>query len=114
MIAGPYRSGTAATDPAIRSANLGALNDAALALHRAGHVPIIGVNLALPVIEAAGGTEAAYEAIMAPLSLALVDRCDACLRIGGPSAGADAEVRRFQANGRAVYRALSEVPPPRP
>lgn len=110
MIAGPYRAGT--TDPAKRAENLARLNEAAVALLRAGHVPIIGVNMALPVIAAAGGTEAAYEEIMAPLSLALVARCDACLRLGGPSRGADDEVKLFEAAGRPVYRTLAEVPPP--
>jgi hypothetical protein len=108
MIAGPYRSGS--TDPAAWAANLGKLNEAAIALFRAGHVPIIGVNLALPMIAAAGGSAADYAELMAPVSLALVDRCDACLRIGGPSRGADEEVERFEAAGRPVYRALREVP----
>ena len=67
MIAGPYRAGGGAADPAIRAANLRLLNDAAVALHRAGHVPIIGVNMALPMIEAAGGTDAAYAEIIAPV-----------------------------------------------
>lgn len=110
MIAGPYRTGGGAADPAIRSANLKILNEAAVALHRAGHVPIIGVNMALPMIEAVGGGDAAYAELMAPISLALVDRCDACLRVGGLSIGADDEVRRFEAAGRPVYRALSEIP----
>ncbi len=108
MIAGPYSSGGA--DLAWRAANLRRLNEAAVALFRQGHVPVIGVNMALPMVEAAGGTEAAYEELMLSVSLALVDRCDACLRIGGPSQGADAEVRRFQATGRPVFRSLSDVP----
>jgi len=108
MVAGPYASGGA--DAAQRAANLAALNDAAVALFRAGHVPVIGVNMALPMIEAAGGDVAAYQAIMLPLSLALAERCDACLRIGGPSQGADAELQRFVSGGRPVYRSLGEVP----
>ena len=107
MVAGPYASGGA--DAAERAANLAALNAAALAVWRKGHVPVIGVNMALPVIEAAGG-EAAYEAIMLPLSLALANRCDGCLRVGGPSAGADAEVARFRAAGRPVYGGIDAVP----
>jgi hypothetical protein len=107
MVAGPYRSGAA--DAAERAANLRALNEAALALHQMGHVPIIGVNMALPMIEAAG--EAAYDAIMMPVSLALAERCDAGLRIGGPSQGADDEMDRFRSRGRPVYRSLTDVPP---
>ena len=108
MIAGPYKSGAPTAEA--QAANLRKLNEAAVALHRAGHVPVIGVNMALPMIEAAGGTTAAYEELMAPVSLALAERCDACLRIGGPSQGADDEVRRFEAAGKAVYRALADVP----
>jgi hypothetical protein len=108
----PLQGGS--SGPAARAANLRKLNEAAVALHRAGHVPIIGVNMALPMIEAAGGTDAAYAEFMAPFSLALVDRCDACLRIGGPSTGADDEVRLFEKAGRPVYRALDEVPPATP
>ena len=80
----------------------------ALALFRAGHVPIVGVNVALPLIESAG--PAAYDEIMMPLSLSLVDRCDACVRVGGPSKGADEEAERFRARGRPVYGSLAEVP----
>jgi hypothetical protein len=108
MIAGPYRSGAASGEE--RAANLRILNEAAVSLRRAGHVPVIGVNMALPMIEAAGGSEAAYDEIMLPVSLALADRCDACLRVGGPSA--DAEVSRFNSIGRPVYYALSEIPAP--
>ena len=103
MIAGPYRSGAA--DEARRVENLRLLNQAALALLRRGHVPVIGVNMALPVI-AAGGD---YDKVMMPLSLALAERCDACLRVGGPSAGADAEVARFVARGLPVFRSLAEA-----
>jgi hypothetical protein len=107
MIAGPYSSGGA--DAAQRAANLRALNEAAVAVLRRGHVPVIGVNMALPMIEAAGPQS--YDAIMMPVSLALAERCDACLRIGGPSAGAGAEVLRFRGAGKPVYHSLDEVPP---
>lgn len=111
MVAGPYTSGGA--DEETRAANLRALNEAALALLRRGYVPVVGVNMALPVIAAAGGGTAAFEEVMMPLSLALAARCDACLRVGGPSAGADTEVDRFLASGRPVYRSVAEVPSPR-
>lgn len=106
MIAGPYSSGGA--DAARRAINLQALNRAALAVFERGHVPVIGVNLALPIIEAAGPDR--YDAIMMPLSLALADRCDGCLRVGGPSAGADAEVARFRAAGKPVWSSVDALP----
>jgi hypothetical protein len=107
MIGGPY--GTGAKSAADRVANLQRMNEAALAIFRKGHVPIIGVNLALPIIDAAGGDAPAEAEIMMPLSLALAERCDAFLRIGGPSVGADQEMARFVSAGRKVYRSIDEV-----
>ncbi len=106
MIAGPYSSGGA--DEETRARNLEAMNQAAVEVFRRGHTPIIGVNMALPVIAAAGAD--AFDEMMMPISLALADRCDAILRIGGPSVGADQEVALFQARGLPVYRTLDQVP----
>jgi hypothetical protein len=106
MVSGPYTAGGA--DAKQRAINLRLMNEAALAVLRLGHVPVIGVNMALPVIDAGG--PACFDEVMMPLSLALAERCDACLRIGGVSAGADAEAARFLALGRPVYRSLDEVP----
>lgn len=106
MIAGPYRSGS--SDPAVWAGNLRRLNAAAYAVFQRGHVPIIGVNLALPVIDAAG--QESYSRIMQPLSLSLAVRCDAILRIDGVSRGADEEVETFVARGLPVFRSIAEVP----
>ena len=108
MVGGPY--GTGAKSAADRAANLARMNDAALALWRKGHVPVIGVNMALPLLAAAGGDEAAEAEIMMPLSLALAERCDAFLRIGGASVGADQEMARFVAAGKRVFRSTEEIP----
>ncbi|MDG1212036.1 MAG: hypothetical protein P8Q48_14340 [Paracoccaceae bacterium] len=69
MIAGPYSSGGA--NPAQRAANLTAMNAAALAVFEKVHTPVIGVNMALPIINLAG--EDRFEEIMMPVSLALAD-----------------------------------------
>jgi hypothetical protein len=106
MVAGPYRSGS--SDPAVWAANLRTLNQAAHTIFRKGHVPIIGVNMALPLIEAAG--QEFYETIMLPLSLSLTERCDAVLRIGGASRGADEEVDRFRTRGLRVFNSTDEIP----
>lgn len=106
MVAGPYTSGPATADA--RADNLAAMNEAAVALFRRGYLPVIGVNMALPMIDAKGPN--AFDEIMMPVSLALAERCDAVLRIGDASAGADAEIDKFTARGLPVYRALSEVP----
>jgi hypothetical protein len=102
MIAGP-----SARAGAERNASLRTLNEAAVAVFRLGHLPVVGANLALPMIDASGG---AYDEIMLPVSLELVERCDACLRVGGPSRGADLEVERFRQLGRPVYARLEDVP----
>ncbi len=109
MVAGPYTSGAA--DAAARADNLRLLNRAAVELFRMGHVPIIGVNLALPLVEVAGPET--FDEFMMALSLAAADRCDAVLRIGGASLGADQEVERIAASGKPVYRRLEDVPPAR-
>lgn len=107
MVGGPY--GTGAKSAAERAANLARMNEAALAVWRKGHVPVIGVNLALPIVAAAGGDAAANAEIMMPLSLALAERCDAFLRIGGASVGADEEMARFVAAGKQVFRSVEEI-----
>lgn len=108
MVSGPYRAG--ARSESDRQANLDAMNRVAYDVFRKGHVPIIGVNMALPIIQAMGADR--FEEIMMPVSLALVERCDACLRIGGASTGADQEAERFLAQGKPVYRSLDEIPVP--
>ena len=50
LIAGPYRSGTG-DDPDLMAANLAALESAAWPVFRAGHVPMIGEWVALPVLQ---------------------------------------------------------------
>ncbi|MFS8084538.1 MAG: DUF4406 domain-containing protein, partial [Acidobacteriota bacterium] len=75
---------------------------------RLGHIPVIGVNAALPVIECLGPDGNQYEAIMA-ISLAIVDKCDAILVIGD-SPGANRERDMVKSKGLPVYRDLSEIP----
>jgi hypothetical protein len=110
MVAGPYRSGS--SDPAVWAQNLRVLNGFAYAVLEKGHLPIVGVNLALPVIECAG--QELYGTIMTALSLRLTERCDAILRIEGVSQGADDEVEKFRARGLPVFRSLDEIPSVQP
>jgi len=106
MIAGPYRSGSA--DPAVWAGNLERLNKAAFEIFRKGHVPIIGVHVALPIIGSIGSDR--YDDIMMPLSMRLADRCDAVLRLEGTSAGADEEVALFRSRGLAVFSTIDDIP----
>jgi hypothetical protein len=112
LIAGPYRSGTG-DDPRKMAANVEAMEQFALPLFRAGHIPIVGEWLALPLVALAGSTrvgDAAFDEIFHPISELLVSRCDPVLRIGGPSAGADEMVRLAESQGRQIFRRLEDVP----
>ena len=102
-VAGPYSAPTAAE----RQRNLDAMNHAAAGVMRRGHVPVIGVNAALPVVDALGPPDR-YAAIM-HISLAVVARCDAILLIG-ESPGANRERDLLVARGRTVYRNLLDIP----
>ena len=106
MVAGPYRTGARSDEQS--ASNLRRLNAAACEIFRKGHVPVIGVNAALPVIDAAGRDS--YEEIMMPLSLALAKRCDGILRIGGHSPGADQEVEEVRMSGGWVFKDPDEIP----
>jgi len=112
LIAGPYRSGTG-DDPVKMAANVATMERYALPLFRAGHVPIVGEWLALPLVALAGSCEVgdnAFNEIFHPIAERLVARCDAVLRVGGASAGADEMVRVAQSCGRQVFHRLEEVP----
>ena len=113
LVAGPYRSGTDG-DPARIQATVDAMTATALALHRRGHLPVLGEWFALPLIEAAeaAGDHDAYEAIFHPIAEQVLARCDACLRIGGRSEGADRMVASARRLGKTGFMSLDEVPAP--
>jgi hypothetical protein len=111
LVAGPYRSGTG-DDPAKLAANVAAMNEAALAVYRRGHLPVTGEALALPLVELAGSKrvgDAVFDEIFHPIARRLLERCDAVLRIGGPSAGADEMVSLAREQGKAVYTSVAEL-----
>jgi hypothetical protein len=112
LVAGPYRSGTG-DDPDRLAANVAAMNDAALAVYRAGHLPVTGEALALPLIERAGSErvgDAVFDEIFHPIARRLLDRCDAVLRIGGASTGADEMAAIARDQGKPVFAAVDELP----
>jgi len=112
LIAGPYRSGTN-DDPALIKKNVQEMEGYALPLFRAGHVPILGEWLALPLVDLAGSRaigDAAFNEIFHPIAARLLQNCDAVLRVGGPSAGADERVRVARNLGLNIYSSLAEIP----
>ncbi len=112
LVAGPYRSGTG-DDPGRMAANVRRMEAYALPLFRAGHVPLVGEWLALPLVALAGSTrvgDAAFEEIFHPIAERLLARCDAVLRVGGASQGADLMVSVARERGLQVFQGLRDVP----
>ena len=112
LIAGPYRSGTD-DEPELMAANLRALEEAAWPIFRAGHVPMIGEWVALPVLTSAGATgvlDPLAEQVMYPTAQRLLQHCDAVLRLPGASTGADQDVRIAEERGLPVYFRVEDIP----
>ncbi|MBC8074704.1 MAG: DUF4406 domain-containing protein [Chloroflexales bacterium] len=112
LIAGPYRSGTG-DDPQKMTENLRRLEQASWPIFQAGHVPMIGEWVALPIWQVAGGAtvgDALYDQILHPTAGRLIERCDAILRLPGESKGADNDVRLAHERGIPVYTALEDIP----
>ena len=112
LIAEPYRS---ATDdrPELIARNMAAMNEVALGVFRAGHRPVAGEWFALPLLKTAGSKsfgDATWDATFHPVAERIAARCDACLRIGGASGGADAMVAIFERAARPVFRHLEDLP----
>jgi hypothetical protein len=111
LIAGPYRSGTN-DDPSLIEKNVQEMESYALPIFRAGHIPVLGEWLALPLVELAGSREIgdqAFNEVFHPIATRLLEKCDGLLRVGGPSAGADEMVRVGRSLGLNIYSAVAEI-----
>lgn len=102
-VAGPYSAVTAEE----RQKNLDAMNEAAASLLDLGHIPLIGVNAALPVVEKSNVKDK-YKAIM-DISLTVIDKCDAILIIGN-SPGVEKEKELVKSKCLPVFYSINEIP----
>jgi len=102
-VAGPYSADTAEQ----RQQNLDTMNAAAARLLEMGHVPLIGMNAALPVL-AQADVEDRYKATM-DISLAVIGACQALLLLK-ESPGANKERDLILAKGLPVYYRIEDVP----
>lgn len=102
-VAGPYSAPSAEQ----RRANLDAMNRAAAEVFRRGHIPVVGVNTSLPVVDMLDAGDR-YEAIM-KISLGVVGVCDAILVIG-ESPGANRERDLLLSQGKRVFTTLADIP----
>lgn len=112
LIAGPYRSGTN-DDPALIKKNVQQMESYALPIFRAGHIPILGEWLALPLVELGGSKkigDEVFNEVFHPVATRLLEKCDAVLRVGGASAGADEMVRVGRNLGLAIYKSVEDIP----
>jgi len=111
LIAGPYRSGTG-DDPALMAANVAAMQAVCLPLYAKGHMPVLGEWLALPMLALAGSSrvgDLVYEELFHAHATRLLSHCDAVLRIGGASGGADQMVAVARSLGLPVYFSLDAI-----
>ena len=112
LVAGPYRSGTG-DDPVLIARNVAAMEAFVMPLYEAGHLPVLGEWTALPTARLAGSSEIgdpAFDAVFHPHAERLLAHCDAVLRVGGPSQGADLMVSAARRMGKRVYDCLDQIP----
>lgn len=111
LIAGPYRSGTDG-DAEAMATNLARLEEAAWPIFEAGHLPMIGEWVALPVLRSAGAgpNDPLAEKVLYPAAKRLLNRCDAVLRLPGDSTGADQDVAIAESRGLPVYYDIAKIP----
>ena len=112
LIAGPYRSGTG-DDPEKITANLRLMESFALPIFRLGHIPVLGEWFALPLLHLAGSKQVGdqlYQEIFHPIAERLLEKCDAVLRVGGASGGADLMLEVARRNGLQVYTQIEQIP----
>ena len=112
LIAGPYRSGTN-DDPEKIAANVHFMESFAVPVFRKGHIPVLGEWYALPLLALAGSKETGdeiFNEIFHPIAVRLLDKCDAVLRVGGASSGADLMVSTAKEKGAKIFFSLDEIP----
>ncbi len=112
LVAGPYRGGTG-DDPMKIQANVEAMEEMSLKVFRRGHLPVMGEWFALPLLKHAGSKQigdAIFDEIFHPIARELIGKCDAVLRIGGPSSGADDMVATGRRLGKKIFLSLEEIP----
>ena len=112
LIAGPYRSGTN-DDPEKIEANVRVMETFVLPVFKKGHLPVTGEWLALPLVKLAGSTRVGdekFREFFHPVAERLINKCDAVLRIGGASLGADLMVAMAKKRGLKVYFNIDDVP----
>lgn len=92
----------------VTGTDLLAMQEAALTLFDAGHIPVIGewFAQAMAALPACG---AAFDDLFEPMAERLLTRVDGVLRLDGMSAFSDALVRMARSQGLRVFFSIDEV-----
>jgi hypothetical protein len=92
----------------ITGADLLSMQEAALTLFDAGHIPLIGEWFASP-LAALPACGAPFEDLFRPLAERLLMRADGVLRLDGASTAADAVVQMARGQGLRVFHSVEDV-----
>ncbi|MEJ3658639.1 DUF4406 domain-containing protein [Actinomycetes bacterium KLBMP 9759] len=92
------------------AANLARLEEAAWPIFRAGHVPMIGEWVALPVLRGADPADGPDDGVFYSTAERLLQHCTAVLRLPGESTGADQDVAIAKERGIPVYYDVADIP----
>ena len=93
----------------IVGANAGVMERAALALFRAGHIPVLGRWFSPLLTSDAESAPPQVDENGAPIAERLIGRCDAVLRVEGATPEADALVSAARARGLRVFMTLDDA-----
>jgi hypothetical protein len=94
----------------IAGGDLRHMEEAAVEVYRAGHIPILSEWFAAPLDSIAGSnTDPEFLELLHPIVERLLGRCDSVLRVEGIAAGADLIVALARQRGLRVYRDLEEA-----
>ena len=103
MISGPY----SAPQEEERQSNLQKINRAAAEVAKKGHIPVVGINAALPIVRTGMFDDESKEIMR--ISLALAEKCDAILCLG-KSKGVDMEREMFLMRDLQIFEDINDIP----
>ena len=96
----------------IAGGDLRVMEETAVEVYRAGHIPILCEWFSSPLVSIggpSGNLDTEFTEIVHPIAERLLARCDAVLRVDGLAAGADLMVALARQRGIRVYQDLREA-----
>jgi len=96
----------------IAGGDLRLMEETAVEVYRAGHIPILCEWFASPLVSIGGPSSTVgpeFTELVHPIAERLLARCDSVLRVDGLAAGADLMVGLARQRGIRVYQDLDEA-----